>query len=397
MKAMILCAGKGTRLRPMTYGTPKPMIPLVDKPVLQYIVEHLRRHDVNEIAINLSYLPDRISDCFRDGAAHGVRIFYSLEGERKDGVFEGAALGSAGGMKKIQTESGFFDDTFIVLCGDAAVNLDITRLVREHKTRGSLATIVLKGVHPDEVSKYGVVALDEKGRIRTFQEKPAPEEAVSTLANTGIYIFEPEIFNHIPDGVEYDLGGDLFPNLCRQSDRFFGAVDDFDWIDIGNLKDFRAATDRLLTETPSGMTLPGAEIAPGVRAGLNAVLDPKTVQVEGPVYIGAGAVIEPGARIIGPTVIGPNSRIGAQSIIHRSVLGAHTRVRSNTFVTCAIVHEDYLINEKGESQLIAHCSAIGDAREADAASAAQDLSIANLNLIDQIAAPEINPSRRKSA
>lgn len=397
MKAMILCAGKGTRLRPMTLDTPKPMIPLIDKPVLQYIVEHLKRHDVDEIAVNLSYLPDRISDFFRDGEAHGVRMFYSLEGERANGEFKGAALGSAGGMKKIQEESGFFDDTFLVLCGDAAVNLDITRLVREHKERKALATIVLKEVHPDEVSKYGVVALDESGRIQTFQEKPFAEEAVSRLANTGIYIFEPEIFNHIPEGVEYDLGGELFPRLCSLTDRFFGAVDDFDWIDIGNLKDFRSATNTLLMRTPAGMQLPGREISAGVRVGLNVTLDPQSVQIEGPAYIGPGAVIEPGVRIIGPVVIGPNSHIGDHAIIHQSVLGAFTRVRRNTLVTRAIVHGDYLINEKGDSQRLADCGAIADARAPNAVLSAQEMSVANLNLIDEMLKSEMNLIQRKSA
>ncbi len=384
MKAMILCAGKGTRLRPMTLDTPKPMIPLVDKPILQYIVEHLRKHDVNDIAVNLSYLPEKIADYFRDGAAHGVRMFYSYEGELKDGVFEGTALGSAGGMMKIQAETGFFDDTFIVMCGDAAVNMDISRLVREHKERNALATIVLKNVEPHEVSKYGIVALDDNGRIQQFQEKPEPSEAISTLANTGIYIFEPEIFDHIPTNQEYDLGGDLFPKLCELTDRFYGASDDFEWLDIGNLKDFRTASGKLLTDPPAEMLVPGEEIRPGVRVGLNVSINLTNTQIEGPVYIGAGSKIENGVRIIGPAVIGPNSHIQDNAIIHQSILGPNTRVQRNVLVTRAISHGGYLINEANQSEKISDNGPLRDAREGDVSPSAQSSAIANINLIDQI-------------
>jgi len=389
MKAMILCAGKGTRLRPLTYATSKPMIPIIDKPVMQYIIEHLKVHGVDELAVNLSYKPEKIHDYFRDGSAFGVKMFYSYEGSIVDGEFQGTAIGSAGGLKKIQEETGFFDDTFIVMCGDAAVNLDLTKLVKQHKERGALATIVLKEVELADVDKYGVVALDAKGKITQFQEKPDPGVAISTTANTGIYIFEPGILNHIPSGVEFDLGGDLFPILAQKGVDFFGAVDEFDWIDIGNLNDFRSATGKLLTALPEGMELPGEEIRPGVFVGLNVNANWDSLKIEGPVYIGGGSTIEDGTRLIGPTVIGQNSKIGDHAIVHQSILGDHVSVRRNTLLTRAVVFGGYVINEKGQSEELRTGGPVCDARDADNNSTtAQEFAVADLGIIDRMVVSE---------
>jgi len=191
MKAMVLAAGKGTRVQPLTYDVPKPMIPLVRKPVLESIIELLRSHGVDQLVINTSHLAPAIEAYFRDGAAWGVEIAYSFEGHIETGQIRAEALGSAGGMKRIQEFSGFFDDTFVVLCGDALIDLDISAAVGLHKANRALATIVMKDVPREEVHKYGVVQTAPDGRILQFQEKPAPEQAVSTTINTGIYIFEP--------------------------------------------------------------------------------------------------------------------------------------------------------------------------------------------------------------
>lgn len=389
MKAMILCAGKGTRLRPLTYATSKPMIPLMDKPVLQYIVEHLKAHGFDELAVNLSYKPEKIHDYFRDGSSFGVKMFYSYEGEMVDGEFQGLAIGSAGGLKKIQENSGFFDDTFVVMCGDAAVNLNLTSLVAQHKERGALATIVLKEVSPTDVNKYGVVALDQGGRITEFQEKPDPDVAISTTANTGIYIFEPEIFDHIPSGIEFDLGGDLFPILAEKGLNFYGAVEEFDWVDIGNLNDFRHASNLLLTNPPKEMKRQGMEIRPGVFAGLNVHADWDTIQFDGPAYIGGGTIIGDGARFVGPTIIGQNCSIGDHAIIHQSVLGDHVKVRRNTLLTRAIVFGGYVVNEKGQSEPLRAGGPISDARSPSATDVtAHEFAVADLSIIDRMVASE---------
>src|SRR6476469_8036953 len=179
MKAMILAAGKGTRVRPITQTIPKPMIPILQKPVMEFLVELLRQHGFDQIMVNVSHLADVIENYFRDGQKFGVQIAYSFEG-------------------RIEDFSPFFDDTFVVLCGDALIDLDLTAAVKWHREKGAIATIVMKSVPREEVPSYGVVVTDESGKVKAFQEKPSVEEALSTDINTGIYIFEPEIFKYIP-------------------------------------------------------------------------------------------------------------------------------------------------------------------------------------------------------
>jgi len=215
MKAMILAAGKGTRVRPITYTIPKPMIPILQKPVMEFLLDLLKHHGFDQIMVNVSHLANEIEGYFRDGQRFGVELAYSFEGRIEDGKLVGDALGSAGGMKKIQEFSPFFDDTFVVLCGDALIDLDLTEALRRHKEKGAIATIIMKSVPIKQVPSYGVVVTDESGRIKSFQEKPKVEEALSTDINTGIHIFEPEIFNYIPAGMEYDIGRRPVPRTRR--------------------------------------------------------------------------------------------------------------------------------------------------------------------------------------
>lgn len=186
MKAMILAAGKGTRVRPITYTIPKPMIPILEKPVMEFLLELLRQHGFTEVMVNVSHLAEEIERYFRDGQRFGVQIAYSFEGRIVDGNLIGEALGSAGGMRRIQDFCPFFDETFVVLCGDALIDLDLTAAIKWHREKGAIATIVTKTVPQDEVSSYGVVVTDSEGRIQTFQEKPSIEEARSNTINTGI-------------------------------------------------------------------------------------------------------------------------------------------------------------------------------------------------------------------
>ncbi|MFM7434698.1 MAG: NDP-sugar synthase, partial [Vulcanococcus sp.] len=177
MKAMILAAGKGTRVRPITHTIPKPMIPILQKPVMEFLLELLREHGFTEIMVNVSHLAEEIENYFRDGQRFGVEIAYSFEGRIEDGELIGDAMGSAGGLKKIQTFQRFFDDTFVVLCGDALIDLDLSEAVRRHKAKGAMASMITKRVPREQVSSYGVVVTDDDGRVRSFQEKPAVDEA----------------------------------------------------------------------------------------------------------------------------------------------------------------------------------------------------------------------------
>ena len=175
MKAMILAAGKGTRVQPITHIIPKPMIPILQKPVMEFLLELLKEHGFKEIMVNVSHLAEEIENYFRDGQRFGVEIAYSFEGRIEDGELIGDALGSAGGLKKIQDFQRFFDETFIVLCGDALVDVDLTEAVKRHKERGAIASLITKKVSKDQVSSYGVVVTDSKDRVKAFQEKPSIE------------------------------------------------------------------------------------------------------------------------------------------------------------------------------------------------------------------------------
>ncbi|MEM1292744.1 MAG: nucleotidyltransferase family protein, partial [Cyanobacteria bacterium P01_H01_bin.162] len=168
MKAMVLAAGKGTRVRPITYTIPKPMIPILQKPVMEFLLDLLKHHGFDQIMVNVSHLANEIEGYFRDGQRFGVELAYSFEGRIEDGQLVGDALGSAGGMKKIQEFSPFFDDTFVVLCGDALIDLDLTEAVRQHKAKGAIATVVMKSVPLKQVPSYGVVVTDDDGRIKSF-------------------------------------------------------------------------------------------------------------------------------------------------------------------------------------------------------------------------------------
>lgn len=318
---------------------------------MESIIEHLAAFGVTELVINTSHLAPVIENYFRDGDRFGVNIAYSFEGEVIDGEICGKALGSAGGLKKIQDFSGFFDDTFIVLCGDALIDLDLNEVLRFHRDRKSIATIVMQDVPLSEVYKYGVVKTDENGRILQFQEKPSPEEAVSTTINTGIYLFEPSVFDYIPAGVEYDIGGQLFPSLVDAGAPFYGVTSDFQWLDIGSVPDYWESTQELLKGKVKGYKLPGKEIKPGVRAGINLNVDWDKVEIVPPVYIGNSTEIQPGAKIIGPTVIGANNVIESGAIINQCIIEDHTRVGGLANLEKVIVFGDRCVEPSGGTSI----------------------------------------------
>ncbi|RZT01903.1 mannose-1-phosphate guanylyltransferase [Duganella sp. CF402] len=349
MKAMILAAGKGTRVRPLTYDLPKPMIPILGKPVMAYLIEHLAKYGVTEIMCNVSYLHEKIEDYFGEGHQYGVQIGYSFEGYTTDsGEVVPQPLGSAGGMKKIQEFGGFFDDTTIVLCGDAVINLDIKSALFEHRRKGALATVITREVPWDKVESYGVVVSDKDGRITAFQEKPAQAEALSNCASTGIYIFEPEVLDLIPSGDVFDIGSDLFPLLVEKGLPFYAQKRSFSWIDIGSVKDYWEVSQSVMMGEVAHMDVPGIQLADGIWSGLNTSIDWEGTTIEGPVYIGSGCKIEAGSTIIGPTWIGHGSHICSGATVERSVLFEYTRVLHNVRLEEMIVFKDYSVNRAGE-------------------------------------------------
>ena len=347
MKAMILAAGKGTRVRPITYTIPKPLIPILQKPVMEFLLELLRKHGFNEIMVNVSHLAEEIENYFRDGQRFDVDIAYSFEGSIVEGKLVGAALGSAGGLKRIQDFNAFFDDTFIVLCGDALIDLDLTAAIKWHKEKGAIATVVTKSVPKEDVPSYGVVVTDEEGRINSFQEKPSVEEALSTEINTGIYIFEPEVINFIPPGQKYDIGGELFPKLVEMGAPFYAVSMDFEWVDIGKVPDYWHAIRGVLTKEIKNVDIPGKEVAPGIYTGLNVAVNWDKVDIKGPVYIGGMTKIEDGATIIGPAMIGPNCWICSGATVDNSVIFEYSRLGAGVRLVDKLVFGRYCVDKTG--------------------------------------------------
>jgi mannose-1-phosphate guanylyltransferase len=348
MKAMILAAGKGTRVRPITYIMPKPMIPIMQKPVMEFLVELLREHGFDEIMVNVSHLSEEIENYFRDGQKFGVQMAYSFEGSIVDGQLVGSALGSAGGLKKIQDFSPFFDSTFVVLCGDALIDLNLSEVVKWHRKKGSLATVVTKSVPKEQVPSYGVVVTDDDNKILTFQEKPTVEEARSNEINTGIYIFEPEVLDYVPSGVEYDIGGDLFPQLVAENAPFYAKSMDFEWVDIGKVPDYWQAIQDVLSGKIRNVQIPGKQVRPGVFTGLNVAVNWDKVDITGPVYIGGMSKIEDGAKIVGPTMIGPNCHVCSGASVERSVIFEYSRLADVRLVD-KLVCGRYCVDQTGAS------------------------------------------------
>jgi mannose-1-phosphate guanylyltransferase len=357
MKAMILAAGKGTRVRPLTYDLPKPMIPILGKPVMAYLIEHLEKYGVKEIMVNVSYLHEKIEEYFGEGHQYGVQIGYSFEGYTNDsGEVVPQALGSAGGMKKIQEFGGFFDDTTIVLCGDAVINLDIKSALFEHRRKGALASVICCEVPWDKVSSYGVVVSEKDGRIKQFQEKPSQEEALSNFVSTGIYIFEPEVLDLIPSGEVFDIGSQLFPLLAEKGLPFFAQKRSFNWIDIGSVQDYWEVSQSVMMGEVAHMDVPGIQLEDGIWSGLNTSIDWEGTTIEGPVYIGSGCRIEAGTTIIGPTWIGHGSHICAGAKVVRSVLFEYTKVLHDVSLEEMIVFKDYSVNRAGEMKHVSEYS-----------------------------------------
>ncbi len=348
-KGMILAAGQGSRVRPLTKDLPKPMVPILGKPVMEYLIEHMARHGVREIMVNVAYHHRKIEHYFGDGSRWGVEIGYSYEGVLDHGDILPRPRGSAGGMRHIQDFSGFFDETTLVLCGDALIDLDIAAAVREHQEQGAVASVVALDVPRDQVQSYGIVVPDQNGRVQSFQEKPHPEEAMSTLASAGIYLFEPSVVDLIPPGCNFDIGAQLFPMLVEQALPFFVQNRHFNWIDIGRVSDYWSVLQRVLAGEVAHMNMPGREVRPGVWLGLNTRIDWDQVEIEGPVYIGSSVKIEPGARIIGPTWIGHGSHIRAGATVTRSVLFDYTRIGQGMAFSEMIVSPDYCVDNKGRA------------------------------------------------
>src|SRR5919112_162008 len=257
---MVLAAGKGTRLFPLTGEAPKPLAPVANVPIIEHIFNLLAAHGVSEVYCNVHYLAGALLKAYGEEALiNGMRVRLSREQR---------LLGTAGGVKRLAKH---FDETFVVVSGDALTDLDLRDLVAFHKEKGALATMALKRVY--DTSGFGVVEVDEGGNIGGFQEKPDPREAVSDLANTGIYVLEPRALEYIPKDTFFDFAKDVFPRFLEAGERFVGYQEDFYWSDIGTLQAYRQAQYDALSGAVD-VKVPGERRGEDTWIGENARIHP---------------------------------------------------------------------------------------------------------------------------
>lgn len=325
MKAMLLAAGVGSRLDPLTSQIPKPLVPIANIPVMQHILALLVRHGVNEVSANLHYLPEKLIEHFNKTSELGVRLHFKHEEK---------LTGDAGGVRACRD---FFDQgTFLVVMGDLLTDADLTAVVKEHKRKKALATIALKRV--DDVSHFGVALMNQEGFITGFQEKPAPDQALSNLVSTGIYVFEPAIFEHIPKEGEYGFGRQLFPKLVKLGFPILGVEITSYWSDVGTINQYRQSNFDALDQYVN-LDLPGDVIRmPEYTAwiGSNSLIE-KGCRIEGSLMIGKNSRIKTRAIIKGHVIIGDNCSIDENAEIIDSVIWSNSRIESNTSVCNSII------------------------------------------------------------
>ena len=327
-----MAGGEGTRLRPLTCDCPKPMIQLMQRPVMQYALALLKQHGIADIAATLGYLPDAIRDYFGEGDDFGVALRYTTET---------APLGTAGGVKQAQR---FLDETFVVLSGDGVTDLDITDAVAFHRRRGALATLVLK--RADNPLDYGVVLTEADGRVRSFHEKPDWSDVISDTVNTGIYILEPEVLDHIPADRPCDFGQELFPALVRQGLPVYGYVMQGYWCDIG---DVRAYLQAHVDALEGRIHVPGLLPEAGRVAQLPGAMVDRSAVLEGPCLIGPDARVLAGAYVGPYSVVGAGCVIGEAASLKRAVLWPGARLMSGAQARGCVVGTGATLGEGAQA------------------------------------------------
>jgi mannose-1-phosphate guanylyltransferase len=322
MKAMALAAGKGTRLYPLTGEIPKPMAPVADTPIIEHIFFLLATHGVREVYVNVHYMADTLLKTYgEESTMNGMSVHLSREEE---------LLGTAGGVKRLAAN---FDDTFVVISGDALTDVDVGELVTFHKEKGALATIALHRV--SDTAEFGVVDIDEECTILGFQEKPDPKEAMSTLANTGIYVFEPRALDYVPEGTFFDFARDVFPKFLENGERFVGYEGDFYWSDIGTLQAYRVAQYDVLSGEVK-VRIPGEKRGKSLWVGENAQIHPSAT-IDGHVLVGRDAVVGRDVTLSGDVTVGSDCWIRPSATIKRSILLPGASVGDGAYIEDCIV------------------------------------------------------------
>ncbi|MGD9793695.1 MAG: sugar phosphate nucleotidyltransferase, partial [Acidimicrobiia bacterium] len=304
MKAVIMAGGEGTRLRPLTSNAPKPMMPLANRPMMEHVVNLLRKHGFDEIVVTLAFMPQAIQTYFGDGSEFGVTMHYAVEL---------SPLGTAGSVRNAMN---LLDERFLVISGDVMTDIDLTKLVEYHDAKGATATIGLVAV--ENPLEFGIVIANPDGTIERFLEKPTWGQVFSDTINTGIYVLDPSIFDYIAPDRPVDFSSEVFPALLKDHKPLYGAVAEGYWEDVGTLESYVSAHKDILDGKVT-LDIPGFRISENVWLGEGAEVSPEA-RIDGPAVIGPGCVVEAGARLGEYTVLGSNVRVRSDVEIERSVV-----------------------------------------------------------------------------
>lgn len=335
IKAVLMAGGKGSRIRPLTLSRPKPLIPVANRPMIEYIVGKVKKSGYDELVVTLSYLKSQIKKLLKKKYPY-LNIKYSVEKK---------PLGTAGGVKKA---SKHINDTFFVLSGDVLVDVDLNEILDFHKKNNALATMVLTQV--EDPSQYGIAVLDDENQIVKFLEKPSPHEVFSKIANTGIYVLEPEILDYITNKGEIDFSKDVFPQLLEEKAGMYGFVHDGYWNDLGRPKTYLQANydvlNRKIKPEPYGKKLVEGVGRLGDMWVGDGVDIKNKIRLIGPVVIGSGCVIEKNCVIGQNTIIGDNVHLEKNTTVKGSVVFPDSKVKEGSYLKDCIVDSSCTI-EKG--------------------------------------------------
>ncbi|MEM3586825.1 MAG: NDP-sugar synthase [Candidatus Jordarchaeaceae archaeon] len=337
MKAVILAGGYGTRLRPLTYTTPKTMLPICDKPVLHWIIDSLKNNGFDEIIITTNYLEDQIKNYFGDGSKFGVKIYYPKEKE---------PLGTAGSVKNAEK---YLDETFGVIQSDNITEISLADALKYHKEKkDGIATISLVDV--ENPWQFGIAELNRKKQIKRFVEKPKPDECFSNLASTGLYVLEPEVLDYIPENTPFDFAKDLFPLLLKRGKRIYGYKAEGFWVDVGKPEGYMKATEWIVSRIKKHIS-ETAEIEGKVEGpvyiGENTIIE-KGSKVEGPAIIENDCVIESGAQVYPCSIIKSGVTIGSETRVDKAVTYKNSKIASGAYLQECIIAENCDVGNRVE-------------------------------------------------
>lgn len=347
MKAVVMAGGQGSRLRPLTLSRPKPLMPIINQPVLAHILGLLRRHGITEVVMTLQHMAEAVQDYCGDGGEWDLHIQYSIEK---------LPLGTAGGVLQARE---YLDDTFLVISGDALTDFDLGAILDFHKQRGALATITLYRV-PDPL-EFGVIITDERGKVLNFLEKPSWGEVISDTVNTGIYVLQPEALNHIEENKPFDFSKDLFPRLLEKGAPLYGYVASGYWCDVGDLNEYRRACFEFL-EGKVHLAEPGQPLGPGIWVGGEVEIAPDA-QLYSPLFLGAGVKIKGGVVLRGPVAIGENTIIDSRAQVERSIIWRNSYIGESVELRGSIVGSQVSVKNKAmafEGTVIGDSSVVGE-------------------------------------